>query len=77
MAVFLASAENVLTNWRGLFPEAEVEHYVFLHEPGAAQNWAQFFVSEKSGEASSLKRTGEPGRTRTSNPLFPTRSLSS
>ena len=38
-------------------------------EPGVAQNWAQFFVSEKSGEANSLKRTGEPGRTRTSNPL--------
>jgi hypothetical protein len=47
MAVFLASAENVLTNWRGLFPEAEVEHYVFLHEPGAAQNWAQFFCQRK------------------------------
>jgi hypothetical protein len=38
-------------------------------EPGVAQNWAQFFVSEKSGEANSLKRTGEPGRTRTSHPL--------
>jgi hypothetical protein len=45
--------------------------------PGVAQNWAQFFVSEKSGEANSLKGSGEPGRTRTSNPLFPTRLLSS
>ena len=39
-------------------------------EPGVAQNWAQFFVSEKSEEANSLKRSGEPGRTRTSNPLI-------
>jgi integrase len=39
-------------------------------EPGVAQNWAQFFVSENSNEANSLKRSGEPGRTRTSNPLI-------
>ena len=39
-------------------------------EPGVAQNWAQFFVSEKSEEANSLKSNGEPGRTRTSNPLL-------
>lgn len=39
-------------------------------EPGVAQNWAQFFVSDKSGEANLLKRSGEPGRTRTSNPLI-------
>ena len=39
-------------------------------EPGVAQNWAQFFVSEKSDEANSLKTSGEPGRTRTSNPLL-------
>jgi integrase len=39
-------------------------------EPGWAQNGAQFFVSEKSDEANSLKRIGEPGRTRTSNPLI-------
>ncbi len=38
--------------------------------PGVAQNWAQFFVSEKSDEANSLKISGEPGRTRTSNPLI-------
>jgi hypothetical protein len=38
--------------------------------PGVAQNWAQFFVSEKSDEANSLKTIGEPGRTRTSNPLI-------
>lgn len=38
--------------------------------PGVAQNWAQFFVSEKSEEGNSLKRSGEPGRTRTSNPLI-------
>ena len=37
---------------------------------GVAQNWAQFFVSEKSEEAKSLKSNGEPGRTRTSNPLI-------
>ena len=39
-------------------------------EPGVAQNWAQFFVSEKSDEANSLKADGEPGRTRTCNPLI-------
>ena len=39
-------------------------------EPGVAQNWAQFFVSEKSDESNSLKTDGEPGRTRTSNPLI-------
>jgi integrase len=39
-------------------------------EPGVAQNWAQFIVSEKSDGANSLKRSGEPGRTRTSNPLI-------
>jgi hypothetical protein len=38
--------------------------------PGVAQNWAQFFVREKSDEANSLKTSGEPGRTRTSNPLI-------
>jgi integrase len=37
---------------------------------GVAQNWAQFFVSEKLDEANSLKTSGEPGRTRTSNPLI-------
>ena len=36
--------------------------------PGVAQNWAQFFVSDKSDEANSV--SGEPGRTRTSNPLI-------
>ena len=39
-------------------------------EPGVAQNWAQFFVSEKSEEPNSLKRNGEPPRTRTWNPLI-------
>ena len=39
-------------------------------ELGVAQNWAQFFVSEKSAESNSLKRNGEPRRTRTSNPLI-------
>jgi len=39
-------------------------------EPSVAQNWAQFFVSEKSDEANSLKISGEPGRTRTCNPLI-------
>jgi hypothetical protein len=39
-------------------------------EPVVAQNWAQFFVSEKSDEVNSLKTDGEPGRTRTSNPLI-------
>jgi hypothetical protein len=37
-------------------------------EPGVAQNWAQFFVSEKSEEAKSLEGNGEPPRTRTWNP---------
>jgi len=32
-------------------------------EPGVAQNWAQFYVSEKSEEANLLKRSGEPRRT--------------
>ena len=39
-------------------------------EPSVAQNWAQFFLSKKSDEANSLKTVGEPGRTRTSNPLI-------
>jgi hypothetical protein len=39
-------------------------------EPGVAQNWAQFFVSDKSEEVNLLKIIGEPGRTRTSNPLL-------
>jgi integrase len=39
-------------------------------EPGVAQNWAQFFVSETLDEANSLKTSGEPGRTRTCNPLI-------
>jgi hypothetical protein len=39
-------------------------------EPGWAQNRAQFFLSEKPKEANSLKRLGEPGRTRTCNPLI-------
>jgi integrase len=39
-------------------------------EPNVAQNWAQFVVIEKSEDAKSLKRLGEPGRTRTSNPLI-------
>ena len=39
-------------------------------EPGVAQNWAQFFVSEKTDEAKLLKISGEPGRTRTCNPLI-------
>ena len=39
-------------------------------EPGVAQNWAQFFISEKADDSNSLKTRGEPGRTRTSNPLI-------
>jgi integrase len=39
-------------------------------EPGVAQNWAQYYVSEISEEAKSLKIDGEPGRTRTYNPLI-------
>jgi len=39
-------------------------------EPGVAQNFAQFFVSEKPDDAKSLKKLVEPGRTRTSNPLI-------
>jgi integrase len=39
-------------------------------EPSVAQNWAQFFISDKSEEANPLKISGEPGRTRTSNPLL-------
>jgi Phage integrase family len=39
-------------------------------EPGVAQNWAQFVVSEKSDKANWLKNNGEPGRTRTCNPLI-------
>jgi integrase len=31
-------------------------------EPGVAQNWAQFLISEKSEEANLLKRSGEPPR---------------
>jgi hypothetical protein len=39
-------------------------------DAGWAQNRAQFFVGENSTEAKSLKRFGEPGRTRTCNPLI-------
>jgi hypothetical protein len=39
-------------------------------EPGVAQSGAQFFVSEKLDESNSLKTSGEPGRTRTCNPLI-------
>ena len=38
--------------------------------PGVARNGAQFFVFEKSEEAKPLKRSGEPPRTRTWNPLI-------
>jgi hypothetical protein len=38
--------------------------------PGVARNWAQFFVLKKLDEANSLKTSGEPGRTRTCNPLI-------
>ena len=39
-------------------------------EPRVAHNWAQLFVSKKSDAANSLKIDGEPGRTRTCNPLI-------
>ena len=39
-------------------------------EPGWAQNGAQFLVSEKSDDSNLLKTGGEPGRTRTCNPLI-------
>jgi len=39
-------------------------------EPGVAQNWAQYFMSDKRDETNSLKSNGEPGRTRTCNPLI-------
>jgi len=39
-------------------------------EPSVAQNWAHYFLSEKSDESNLLKRSGEPRRTRTSNPLI-------
>jgi integrase len=39
-------------------------------ETGVAQNWAHFLISENPGGANSLKRSGEPGRTRTCNPLI-------
>jgi hypothetical protein len=39
-------------------------------EPGVAQNWAQFFISQKSEDGNPLEGNGEPRRTRTSNPLI-------
>ena len=39
-------------------------------ELGWTQNGAQFFVSEKSDKSNLLKTSGEPGRTRTCNPLI-------
>ena len=39
-------------------------------DSGVAKNWAQYFIPEKSGEANLLKSSGEPGRTRTYNPLI-------
>ena len=44
-------------------------------ELGVPQNWAQFFVSEESEEANLLKRSGEPPRTRTWNPLIKSSTL--
>jgi hypothetical protein len=46
-------------------------------EPGVVQNWTQFFVSENSDDPSRLKISGEPGRTRTCNPLLNPEMLSS
>jgi integrase len=39
-------------------------------EPGVAQNWAQFYVSEKFDGSNSLETKSEPPRTRTWNPLI-------
>jgi hypothetical protein len=39
-------------------------------ELGVAQNWAQFLGSKKSTELNISKTSGEPGRTRTCNPLI-------
>ncbi len=39
-------------------------------EPGVAQNCAQFIALDKADESKSLKTSGEPGRTRTCNPLI-------
>ncbi len=39
-------------------------------EPGVAQKWAQFFISEKPDDCNLLKTDGEPPRTRTWNPLI-------
>ncbi len=39
-------------------------------DSGVAQNCAQYFVSENPDEAKLLKVDGEPGRTRTYNPLI-------
>lgn len=39
-------------------------------KPGVAQTRAEYFVSGKGEEATLLKNSGEPGRTRTSNPLI-------
>ena len=39
-------------------------------DSGVAQNWAQYFISENPEEGKSLKTRGEPGRTRTCNPLI-------
>lgn len=36
-------------------------------EPSVAQNWAQFFISEKSDDGNLLKENGEPPRNRTWN----------
>jgi hypothetical protein len=39
-------------------------------DSGVAQNWELCFVSENPEEAKLLKVDGEPGRTRTYNPLI-------
>ena len=39
-------------------------------EPGVAQNWAQFLFRKKDNDPNLLKTSGEPGRTRTCNPLI-------
>ena len=49
---------------------SRTEHPNFKGRATRPQNWTQYFVSEKPEEANSLKGFGEPGRTRTYNPLI-------
>ena len=83
------ASDSTVMALAGHFSRAMIERYSHLRieakrravddlsgtdfDSGVAHNWAQYFVSEKPEEPNSLKADGEPGRTRTYNPLIKSR----